>query len=72
MFADLGVSKAVQAIPQPDVCSFFIQAGQATIPCDIGSKDGRKAPFNAIVGQNGLPRSIDPLNVSKHEVPFRC
>ena len=71
MFADLGFSKATQTLPEPDVCPFLVQAGQATISNHIGRKDGCKPPFNAIVGQNGLPRSVDPSDLSKHRaLPF--
>src|SRR5712692_9383664 len=66
MFADLGVSEATQTLPEPDVCPFLVQAGQATISNHIGRKDSCKPPFNAIVGQNGLPRSVDPSDISKH------
>src|SRR4030095_9583538 len=30
MFADLGISESTQTLPQPDVCPFLVQAGQAT------------------------------------------
>src|SRR5258705_3518280 len=66
MFADLGISESNQTLPQPDVCPFLVQAGQATISSHISRKDSCKPPFNAIVGQNGLPRSVDPSDISKH------
>jgi hypothetical protein len=66
MFADLGISESTQTLPQPDVCSFLVQAGQATISSYISRKDGCKPPFNAIVGQNGLSKSVDPSDISKH------
>jgi hypothetical protein len=66
MFADLGISEPTQTLPQPDVCPFLVQAGQATISSHISRKDSCKPPFNAIVGQNGLPRSVDPSDISKH------
>jgi len=56
MFADLGIGEATQTLPEPEVCPFLVQAGQATISDHVGRKDGCKPPFNAIVGQNGLPR----------------
>ena len=72
MFADLGISETTQTLPEPDVCSFLVKASQATISNHIGRKDGRKPPFNAIVGQNGLPRSLDPSDLSKHRaLPLR-
>jgi hypothetical protein len=61
IFADLGISESTQTLPQPDVCPFLVQAGQATISSHISRKDSCKPPFNAIVGQNGLPRSVDPI-----------
>src|SRR6266852_803240 len=66
MFADLGISEPTQTLPQPDVCPFLVQAGQATISSHISRKDSCKPPLNAIVGQNGLPRSVDPSDISKH------
>ena len=66
MFADLGISGPTQPLPQPDVCPFLVQAGQATISSHISRKDSCKPPLNAIVGQNGLPRSVDPSDISKH------
>src|SRR5258708_7950992 len=66
MFADLGISEPTQTLPQPDVCPFLVQAGQATISSHISRKDSCKPPFNAIVSQNGLPRSVDPSDISRH------
>jgi hypothetical protein len=60
MFADHGISKSTQTLPQPDMSPFLVQAGQATISSHVSRKDGCKPPFNAIVGQNGLPRAVDP------------
>ena len=66
MFADLGIHKSTQTLSQPDVCPFLVQAGKATISSHISRKDSCKPPFNAIVGQNGLPRLVDPSDISKH------
>src|SRR5258708_5962500 len=60
------LSEPTQTLPQPDVCPFLVQAGQATISSHISRKDSCKPPFNAIVSQNGLPRSVDPSDISKH------
>jgi hypothetical protein len=60
MLADLGISESTQPLPQPNVRPFLVQAGQVTISNHISRKDCCKAPFNAIVGQNGLPRAVDP------------
>src|SRR5258705_3627375 len=45
MFADLGISESTQPLPQPDVCPFLVQAGQATISSHISRKDSCKPPF---------------------------
>jgi hypothetical protein len=61
------IAADAQPLPQPDVRPFLVPAGQATVSSHISRKDSCKPPFNAIVGQNGLPRAVDPSNISKHE-----
>ena len=62
----VGAPPATAATPEPDVGPLLIEAGQATIPDHIGRKDGRKPPFNAIVGHKRPPPIGRSVDVSKH------
>jgi hypothetical protein len=42
MFADLSINEVTKTLPQPDVCPFLVQAGQATISSYISRKESCK------------------------------